>query len=61
MASCPSEDNGCIQYCANQGSSQAIDQMNDLINCYYGNTCESFFDYECMANQCPYEYDACIR
>ena len=60
MATCGGDD-ACIQTCAGRGSETAISQINDLVDCYYGNSCGSFFDYRCMSDECPSEFSACIN
>ena len=61
MAGCSAGDDFCVQSCVEQGSDTARGQISALIDCYYGNSCENFFDYQCMADQCPSEFGACIR
>lgn len=61
MVVCSNGDDVCHQDCMSRANSTASGQIDALLDCYYGNTCNSFFDYECMSMQCSSTFGACIQ
>jgi len=42
------------------GSTQGLSDIEALWQCYLNNTCNSFYDYQCMSEQCQEEFGRCL-
>jgi len=64
MAACNPDDNPCLQDCMNQGSTDAQNQLNALIQCLINNGGQQCTDAQCqndiIMEFCMAEYTACF-